>query len=182
MRTHAPRWHKQASPDLSQQQKQWLLGTGSLTQKLLEASQGDFSLRILRQGLATPRVDEAKALKLPARQQALIREIVMSGAGQDWVFARSVLPLSTLTGRLRQLKTLDNRPLGALLFKDPTMQRSAIEISRLEPHNFSYPSSAACWSRRSVFRLDQKPLLVAEVFLPSFEHFYQGQPSIKDHL
>lgn len=111
----------------------------------------------------------------------MIREIVMSGNQQDWVFARSVLPLSTLTGRLRQLRTLDNRPLGALLFREPSMQRSAIEISRLEPHNFNYPSEQRCWARRSVFKLDNKPLLVAEVFLPTFGEFY-GQPLTQDSL
>lgn len=172
MRTHAPRWHKQAHADLTQNQRQWLLGEGSLTKKLQEACEGEFALRILKQGLATPRLDEAKALGLPQRQQALIREIVMSGHGQDWVFARSVLPLSTLTGRLRQLKTLDNRPLGALLFNDPSMERSAIEITQLEEGSFRYPSQETCWARRSVFYLDQKPLLVAEVFLPEFAHFY----------
>ncbi|MBB6520307.1 chorismate--pyruvate lyase family protein [Pseudoteredinibacter isoporae] len=172
MRTHVPRWHKQAHAELTQNQRQWLLGEGSLTKKLQDACQGEFSLRILRQGLATPRVDEAKALGLPQRQQALIREIVMSGHGQDWVFARSILPLSTLTGRLRQLKTLDNRPLGALLFKDPSMKRSPIEISQLVSDNFRYPCEESCWARRSVFYLDQKPLLVAEVFLPGFAHFY----------
>ncbi|GAA6151285.1 chorismate--pyruvate lyase family protein [Pseudoteredinibacter isoporae] len=172
MRTHAPRWHKHAHAELTQIQRQWLLGEGSLTRKLQDACEGEFSLRILRQGLATPRADEAKALGLPLRQQALIREIVMSGHGQDWVFARSVLPLSTLTGRLRQLKTLDNRPLGALLFKDPSMKRSAIEICPLAAEHFRYPCEERCWARRSVFYLDQKPLLVAEVFLPEFAHFY----------
>lgn len=169
LRTLAPRWHKPLHAKLSPTQRRWLLGEGSLTQKLVAACEGDFALRILRQGLATPRADEAKALGLAQRQRALIREIVMSGHGQDWVFARSVLPLSTLTGRLRQLKTLDNRPLGALLFKDPSMQRSPIEISCLEAHNFSYPCGQNCWSRRSVFRLDSKPLLVCETFLPDFK-------------
>lgn len=174
LRTLVPRWHKTPNAKLNYTQRQWLLGEGSLTQKLVAACHGEFALRIVKQGLAVPRPDEAKALGLAQRQRALIREIVMSGHGQDWVFARSILPLSTLTGRLRQLKTLDNRPLGALLFKDPSMQRSAIEITHLEAHNFSYHCQQSCWSRRSVFKLDCKPLLVCETFLPDFKPFHDN--------
>lgn len=170
-------WQQHHFGRLSPCQCQWLLAEGSLTRKLVAASGGQFELKILSQGLARVRPDEAKALKLGQRQLALVREIVMSGGAQPWVFARSVVPLSSLSGRLRQLKNLDNRPLGAMLFKDPSMQRSPIEIQRLAPAHINYPLDKPCWARRSIFHLAQKPLLVCEVFLPTFAPFHSGRYS-----
>jgi chorismate--pyruvate lyase len=113
-------------------------------------------------------------LGIPHRQQALVREVILLGCDTPWVFARSVIPLSTLTGRLRSLSKLDNRPLGALLFQDPNLQRSNMEVARISSqHRYLPPSLKAshqeCWGRRSKFLLDNKPLLVSEVFLDPSE-------------
>ena len=48
------------------------------------------------------------------------------------VFARSVLPISSLSGSLAHLRRLQNRPLGAILFKNAGMRRSPFEVARLE--------------------------------------------------
>lgn len=168
-------WQQHPLGRLNQSQRYWLLGEGSLTRKLVDASDGAFSLQVLKQGLARPRLDEAKALGIKDRQLALVREIVMSGKGQAWVFARSVFPLTSLDGRLRHLKTLDNRPLGALLFNDPSMKRSPIEISLMGPASVNFPIQEACWARRSLFHLSDKPLLVSEVFLPTFDPMHQAR-------
>ena len=103
----------------------------------------------------------------------MVREVVLYGNAQPWVFARSILPLSTLTGRLRKLRQLSNQPLGELLFKDPSMCREPVQYARFDAGNNLLPQSTVSmdqvsWGRRSVFRLDNKPLLVAEVFLPDF--------------
>lgn len=171
-----PVWLHQRSAQLSSELRKWLYDSGSLTQNLIQASEGDFSLRVINQGLEVPRLDECRALKLPHRQLALIREIVMSGYGQDWVFARSVVPISSLDGQLRHLKSLGNQPLGALLFKDPSMRRGPIETTLLNKSLINIPCTQAAWARRSVFRINNKPLLVSEVFLPSFSPVY-GHPN-----
>ena len=99
------------------------------------------------------------------RQRALGREVLLYGAGQPWIYARSIMPLKTLTGRLKKLAQLNNQPLGELLFKDPTMRRETVQFAHFDPIS---SSETSVWGRRSVFRLDNKPLLVAEVFLPDF--------------
>jgi chorismate--pyruvate lyase len=153
--------------------RDWLFDAGSLTQRLLDASGGDLSVNVIKQQFQVPSLSERHALGLPDRQQAMIREVMLCGAGQAWVFARSVLPLSTLSGRLRKLRQLDNQPLGALLFKDPTMTREPVEVACVNADNKRLPRGSywddGIWGRRSVFRLDTKPLLVAEFFLPSFD-------------
>lgn len=154
--------------------RDWLFDAGSLTQRLLDASGGELSVNVIKQQLQVPSLSERNALGLPDRQQAMIREVLLCGGCQPWVYARSVMPLSTLSGRLRKLRQLDNQPLGALLFKDPTMTREPVEVACINSDNNQLPcrlinGESSIWGRRSVFRLDQKPLLVAEFFLPTFK-------------
>ncbi len=166
LRSASTRWHsyrRVPSTVLPRKWRHWLLDQGSLTQRLIEASNGHFHVEVAFQGWSTPSLSEARTLNIHPRQQVLIREVRLCGHGRAWVYARSVIPASTLTGQQRILKHLGNRPLGALLFKDPTMQRGAIEISRLAPTE----ARDRAWARRSVFSLRGKPLLVTEVFLPA---------------
>lgn len=141
--------------------RSWLSDSGSLTQRLVKLSQGNFRVEVVRQGWMRPTRSEAQALGMDHRQFALVREVQLIGNDQPWVFARSIIPAATLTGRQRQLKLLGNRSLGSLLFTDPSMQRGPLQISKLQ-----LKDKRQVWARRSVFKLSGKPLLVAEVFLP----------------
>jgi chorismate lyase len=154
----------------------WLLDRGSLTQRLIDASNDAFRVEVLNQRMALPLLSEARALGLPTHQRALVREVVLYGCDEPWVYARSIIPVKTLTGRLRSLRKLDNRPLGALLFNDRSMQRGDIEIACMNTATHLQPSlpkniEGTVWGRRSVFTLDQKPLLVSEMFLPGFKPY-----------
>lgn len=169
-----PRWYParsrfQAGPRLL---RSWLMDQGSLTAKLVRASGGHFRVSVLSQELLRPRPSEQWILGLGAGRWALVREVVLWGEGRPWVFARSLVPLTSLSGRLRQLRHLQTRPLGGFLFSQPDLERGAIELSCMPPGRSSVPArlqgEQVLWGRRSVFRLDAKPLLVSEVFLPSF--------------
>ncbi|UTW10847.1 chorismate--pyruvate lyase family protein [Marinobacterium rhizophilum] len=153
---------RQAAP---QPWRHWLQDKGSLTQRLIKASHGQFGVRLLRLRYARPTRSEARTLGLPPRRLALIREVELLGQGEPWVYARSVFPVGTLSGPQRQLKGVGSRSLGSLLFSDPTMQREPLQIGQLR-----LPGTAPLWARRSVFRLAGKPLLVCEVFLPPLQH------------
>lgn len=154
----------------------WLLDRGSLTRRLQEHSRGDFSVTVLRQSWGKPRRDEAMALGIPFRQHALIREVVLSGQGQPWVFARSVIPLQALHGKRRFLGTLGNRPLGELLFRNPHIQRGPIFLASwprallpctLQEQLPGLTAPTALWARYSLFQHGTASLLVSEVFLPT---------------
>lgn len=132
------------------------------------ASDNRFCVRILHQRIAVPRPSERRALGLPPRRLALIREVILYGADQPWVYARSVLPLSSLTGRLRCWRKLDERPLGARLFDQPHLGRGRIEIALCPALAVHAGVSPPLWGRRSVFFVHHKPLLVSEIFLPTF--------------
>jgi chorismate--pyruvate lyase len=175
-----PAWRRMISVSdytVPGQWRPWLSDTGSLTQRLIDACNGELTVQVLRQNLGVPRLSERRALGLPQRRQALIREVILLGGGIPWVYARSIIPLSTLTGRLRRLRQLDNRPLGALLFSEPSMCREPVEIACYT--SAQMPTALAAkqstmWGRRSVFRLHNKPLLVSEIFLPDFKPYNQS--------
>ena len=158
----------------------WLLNETSLTARLVALSAGHFDVHIVRQFHGMPTREEQQALNMPRPGLALIREVVLRGHQQPWVFARSVLPLSSLTGRLRRLRKQGNQPLGKFLFKHPTLQRSPVMVARFNQGHPYLPqalqSEQPLWGRRSVFRLDHRPLLVSEVFLDTFTRLVQ-QPS-----
>lgn len=151
----------------------WLLHPGSLTAALKHLSNGEFSVKILHQGWQLPQPEERRALNLRERSQAVIREVLLYGNGQPWVYARSVLPERTLDGKSRYLRTLDNRPLGELLFSQPDTRRGPIVLNQLERNPRCQLAeldemTPRAWGRRSTFWLHDKPLLVAETFLSSF--------------
>jgi chorismate--pyruvate lyase len=142
-------------------------------------SNGTFTVTVLKQEWHKPRRDEAMALGIPFGQYALIREVVLSGQGQPWVFARSVLPLSVLHGKLRFLRKLDNRPLGGLLFKNRAIRRGSIFVSQwpcaqlpetlqtFAPLSASHSYATTLWARYSIFHHESAGLMVSEVFLPA---------------
>lgn len=151
----------------------WLLDPGSLTARLVALAGGDFRVRVTRLAWGLPTRDEADALGLRPGEWALVREVTLVGGGADWVVARSIIPRATLGGRNRQLARLGTRPLGAFLFRDPTLRRRAVQIITLPdsaPRATGHSTSASThtvWGRRSTFILRGKPLLVAEYFLPA---------------
>ena len=159
------RWTQGAIPP---DWRRCLLDRGSLTQRLIDASSESFAVRVVREAFLVPRLDERQLLDLPTRRRSFVREVLLYVDGSPRVFARSVIPLSTLTGRLRKLRRLDDRPLGAVLFADPGMARGPLEIARVPaamiPGDHA-TDDTSYWGRRSLFYMDSRPLLVSEIFL-----------------
>lgn len=148
---------------------------GSLTAKLIELSQGDFTVKVLRQIYARANPSESDALGIAHHSLSLIREVILLGHNQPWVFARSVLPLNSLNGKLRHLRKQGSRPLGAFLFSQRHLLRSPIALALINRHHGYAPENLIgdhlVWGRRSIFYVAGKPLLVSEVFLPGFPSF-----------
>ena len=156
------------------EQLDWLLDASSLTRRLQQTCNGQFHVVPISQQWQRPQLNEAQALGARPHEQCFIREVHLLCENRPWVFARTVIPVRTLTGNRRRLSRLGKKPLGAVLFADPGMQRSQIEIARLEAGQVLFESAIApleerpseIWGRRSAFFLDKKPLLVSEIFLP----------------
>lgn len=153
----------------------WLSDPASLTARLIAACEQRFCVQVLSQSWGTPLHNELKRLGMRERQTALIREVFLYCGDTPWVFARTVIPRSTLTGKQKYLANLGSKPLGAVLFADPSMHRDQFEVACLQAGEVLYSKATQrstkkpkqIWGRRSAFYLSGKPLLVNEIFLPA---------------
>ncbi|TMM45740.1 chorismate--pyruvate lyase family protein [Colwellia ponticola] len=170
---------------LSEQLQNWLLDEGSLTARLKNRCQS-FQVKVI--GEQQQRCSAAEAGHfIKVGEAVLVREVILYCDNIPQVFARSLLPLASLTGKEQVLAHLGEQPLGQVLFNNPSLQRLALELSTFtndsnvaklantltaqRTHDdclvkASTIDETVLWGRRSVFMLDNKPLMVAEVFLP----------------
>ncbi|WP_019029690.1 chorismate--pyruvate lyase family protein [Colwellia piezophila] len=174
--TLAGQWQ---SPDdeglslLSARLTSWLLDEGSLTARL-KSHCTNFRVKVVGEQQQLCSAQEACNI-IKVGEPILVREVILYCDNIPQVFARSLLPLATLTGKEQALANLGEQPLGQVLFNNPSLQRQRLELS-----SFGCDSSVAAlaaqltdlptqelWGRRSIFILENKPLMVAEVFLPN---------------
>ena len=106
----------------------------------------------------------------------LIREVLLYCCQQPWVYAKTVMPESSLNNELAHLRDFDNQPLGQLLFNTPGLIRSPFEVAQYTAEHLpkevlnAITADKICqWGRRSRFVVYDKPLLVNEIFLPAFQ-------------
>jgi len=147
----------------------WLFDQASLTARLKRRS-GKFEVRVLSQCHQRPTLDERQILGIRPGRHALVRQVCLYSDGIASVYARTVIPTPTLTGRQRIYAKLGTRPLGAMLFADLTMKRDEVMVAEFSLDELPLADSSGsgtCWGRRSIFRVGGKPLLVSEYFLPT---------------
>lgn len=168
---HSARLHPdhawQPAPSGAGAYRHWLQTNDSLT-KRLQAAFADFKVANVSQYWAHPLPDEASLLGLRPDQAALIREVWLQSGATPLVFARSVLPRSSLRGAWRDLDGLGTRPLGAVLFADNQVSRTPLSYCKLSRHHpiSNRIGQSGLWARRSVFIRSGRTILVTETFLP----------------
>jgi len=129
----------------------WLLDNQSLTEKLRN-KYSDFCVNIISQEENKPYECELNLLNSNKIQTFIVREVELIGSGQPVVFARSVIPKNTDTDNIL---AIGSKPLGEILFNDPTIARGQLEVGRFNN----------TWARRSTFTITDTKLLVSEIFL-----------------
>ncbi|MCU7922652.1 MAG: chorismate lyase [Candidatus Thiodiazotropha sp. (ex Dulcina madagascariensis)] len=154
----------------------WLRDTGSLTRRVIQAcDKGTFRVRLLHQGWGTPLYSERRILNMRRGVVAMVRDVELLCNEHPWVFARTLIPITSLRGSARRLMQLGEKPLGAVLFSDPKVSRGSTQIAQLLPGhplfstacNHLNETPASLWGRRTLFYVaNNRPLLVNEIFLP----------------
>ena len=158
---------------------EWLKDEGSLTKRLIQACPGRFRVRLLRQDWGRALYSEQQQLRIRRGEAAMVREVELCCDEIPWVFARSLIPASSLRGSARRLAHLGEKPLGAVLFADRNVHRGATQIARILPRHPLFASATGhlvrkpkeLWGRRTLFYIADKPLLVNEIFLPAIPDF-----------
>jgi chorismate--pyruvate lyase len=152
--------------------KDWLFDTGSLTEKLqLECT--SFHLTLIGQRQSQITLEEFQQVCAPRQQLNLkewqVREVILWGDNQPWVFARSIIPQKLCENDFVNLNT---KPLGQLIFNDKRFRRMPFEVTNMCASKaflaqLHISSDIDLWGRRSAFTFEDMKMTVSEVFLPS---------------
>jgi len=151
----------------------WLRDHGSLTQRIQQRCTR-FAVDKVCTGLARIALDESALLGIAPQQLAWSREVFLYADDQPVVFAHSALDREHLRSAWTAVRSLGNKPLGAMLFAHPLVERKPLHYKALRNTHPLYQRAVAelsdpphrLWARRSLFLLHDAPLLVTEVFLP----------------
>jgi chorismate--pyruvate lyase len=151
--------------------KNWLLDTGSLTERL-QAQCASFHLTLIGQRQAEITLEEFQRVCTPGQQlnpqEWQVREVLLWGDNKPWVFARSIIPQILCES---DFVNLNDKPLGQLIFNDKRFKRMPFEItnmcsSKAFLSQLQISSEMDLWGRRSAFSFENLKMTVSEVFLP----------------
>jgi len=171
-----PTW-KNNRPDLRHPipaaAKSWIYETGSLTQRLRDSYPGQIQVKILFHQWKPAYPGECALLKLDHHRYQLIREVLLHAGDTPLILARTILPEKTIKIAKRNLSHLGTRPLGEVIFAYPNLERRQLQISYFAKKYWSPRLSEQTelpdniWGRRTVYVIQNQPLLVSEFFLPA---------------
>ena len=130
----------------------WLFEKGSLTARLKQVCQ-QFDVKVQSEKWIEKTFENETAL-LPV-ESYWCREVVLYGDGKPWVAARTLISKDLLT-HYQSLFTLGDKPIGEWLFS-LSAQRVVIQWAK-DPESGLY-------ARRSLFLVQEMPLLISELFL-----------------
>ena len=139
--------------------KPWLFDKGSLTAMLVNYSNGNFRVKVLREYWGKPYLHEQKALGSTKQKLSLIREVELLCNEKKVVFARSIIPRAATTGKGRILTNLGSKPLGHLLFKKARVRKRKREVAPIHFNN------KKLWARRTPYVFLDEEILITEYFL-----------------
>ncbi len=156
---------------LKQNFQSLLTEKGSLTQHIKQLMQCEPKLTCLMQKKAFVDDLEKQELSIKTREYAHVREILMGNGKVNWMFARSVIPVSTLRKSSKRLAHLNTTPLGTLLFQGNFAKRVSMQVSLIKADSpilqkFKINDNFPLWQRVSIFKVITGSLLVREIFLP----------------
>lgn len=153
------------SPEIPDFLQSWLYASGSLTQQLKEAAQGQFHVEPAHEYYQRLSFSDAKWLLMPHQHIAWVRESYLFGADREpWVKAKSIFPILSLKGKARIFQHIGRQPIGHFLFQrtTPKCQRRVLYL----------PEG---WTRQSCYTWHHCRFIVQETFLHSFEQFLHHQ-------
>lgn len=139
----------------------FLYAKGSLTALLEQRAGQVLKVQIIHEHYQTLDEKTKKLLKLPTHRRTFgwVREVLLFGDdGMPWVRAKSIFPLSSLTGNAKRLRHLKHTPIGYVMFKN----------NRQLPHERTIFYDDSYWGRNTVYNWQGRYILVQEVFLTDF--------------
>lgn len=154
----------------------WLGTSGSLTRRLRRLCGADFALEVVTEG-HEPASPEDQALLGTREPSLFVRRVRLCAGRQSLVHACTFVPSLTLR-RHPRLAELGASPLWEALADREGVRRTGFQFARVGggPRDGGrLPETpdvdAGLWGRRSLFLIDEDPLLVYEFFRPALADF-----------
>lgn len=140
--------------------KDWLLEQGSLS-RLLESYCQTLSVDLLHNRIVPSERLNAQEIALLSHEACLLRKVVLKGDETAWVLGRTLIPQSSLQEQHVDLTAQGEIPLGLTVFSADNVKRDALQVG------WAQVEGGRLLARRSRLWMNHKPMLVAELFLPT---------------
>ncbi len=140
--------------------KKWLLEKGSLS-RLLETHCQVLSVDLLHNKVVKAEKLNSQEVELLQREPCLLRKVVLRGDGCPWVLGRTLIPNSSMEDHEFDFTMQGEKPLGLTIFTSDDIKRDSLQVAWLKTSDGDF------LARRSRLWVNQKPMLIAELFLPS---------------
>ena len=159
--------------DIEAHMRPWLIGKGLLSLRMKDRCGHRYGAHLVDQWTGLLGADLRTCLR--AQDSAgLFRDEELSCDGKVWVFARTVVPDSTLCVH-PWLGELGDSPVGEILADLSGVERSSYEYARLPAEDDLSARAlrdtdlrpSGLWARRSRISLRGLPILSQEAFLPA---------------
>ncbi|WP_284194148.1 chorismate lyase [Vibrio zhanjiangensis] len=144
----------------TQDSKKWLLEQGSLS-RLLQTYCQTLSVDLLHNKLVKAEKLNEQEINLLQCEPCLLRKVVLKGDNCPWVLGRTLIPQSSMEDQQFDLSRQGDTPLGLTVFSANDVMRDALQVG------WAKTTEGDFLARRSRLWMNQKPMLVAELFLPN---------------
>ncbi|UUM30736.1 chorismate lyase [Vibrio japonicus] len=152
----------------SQISEKWAKEQGSLS-RLLKTYCQDLTVDLVHNKIVKAEKLNAQEIELLARESCLLRKVVLKGDGEAWVLGRTLIPQSSMQDQQHDLSQQGDIPLGLTVFSTDNVKRDALQVGWAETPD------GKMLARRSRLWMNHKPMLVAELFLPTAPIYTQGE-------
>ncbi len=141
---------------VSDEIKSWLLEKGPITKRIKSVK--NFRLELIQDEVSDVEKVEKDFLNSHSRK-IRVREVVLYGNSEPMVFARTIIPNTTIEKGFAELGTLGKSPLGDILFKKDIFTKENVSYA-----SFEYKKKVF-WGRKTKYTVKNLPFSVMDVFL-----------------
>ena len=134
----------------------WLNEPGSITSRIKSFS--NFRLKLLRDGPGEVDIIEDDLI-IANYEENNIREVILYSDEKPLIYAKSIIPLTTIRLGLGVLGNLKENPLGDILFSNPEIKKKYMLFAKFESNKKIF-----C-GRKGIYVVKGYPFSVCEIFL-----------------
>ncbi len=98
-----------------------------------------------------------------------MRKVILQGDGKPWIVGRTLIPKSSVQDQSHNLEHQGEIPLGVTVFSADNVKRDALQVGWVET------SDGMLLARRSRLWMNNKPMLVAELFLSDSPAYFSKE-------